>query len=1179
MTSVTVTFAAGTSAGLSLVEITSNDGSTVYGSKATPTDTSAISLSSTIAATTSETQYKVRVTPKIHTAMPASPGASYAVTGRVTAIASAYPKVYDDTSSATVTIDNLSPANPTWGTITKLDGRIDLGWTNPGVDFQKSLVSRSVAEPGVGAPAEGSDPVLSDPVGNGTAVYSGAGVSHQDTGLNNGSLYWYRAYARDACGNWSHQGAGTGPHVPAAPGTTVADADITVEASSCKQLTITAPFKGDADNDGQTVVTVDAATKCTLTGASPRRCTVGVNPTGSDQPITYSVNVSFSDPDGVTGDASVNRSPQAPGCTAANTSAPIVEILRPGNLHAVGDPVTARVKISDADGFGGSPVTWRTYVQGGSPGSFVATGLTRKTTEEANFGCPGALNCQIWDISISIPSPGYYNLEVKATDSNSSTGLAALTLWRSDVPGMGTLLVQSGGQQLCINCHELQTHACDQNCDEQSYWAIPCDTCHTPHGTRNLSGIREQIETPNSGSREVAFGRRVGAVADYATDPDCSALTGEAKKACSSYANEGAGNVLGPCQVCHTLTSEPGGAPRWRNSGDSGLHYPAASTTQCTACHTHAAGFSGAGAACNTCHNAPPAIGKHGTHDEVWDSTEGNLPTSYEEATSHASTTQYGFPCAKCHSGGHINDSAHDGTTTSPWQVEVDGAFDTTTDPTNPGGTYSGTYNQSQEQGPIGQYWSYSDGTCGNLYCHSRANPLGGTNQFATVTWETGSIADCISCHDTRGDVATPTNLSPAHQVHTATDLYDLACTRCHDLTVDVDTAIADKREHVDGQKDVIFDATAPSNAGISYAGSPTYTCSGTYCHSDGTDNDPSGGYTSPNVDLSWNGGTADCRSCHSGDATTAPTMASNAHGAHVDNAATIAINYRCAECHSSTVSAADNESITGLTNHVDGTKTIVGAKVDSPYVSPTCASSYCHSSGQAPAGTSFEYYSMDWTSSTIADCAGCHGRHSDNAFVSAAAEPNYTNDGPGAANANSHQRHVASAADCTKCHNRTTSDGLAIIEDPNTAGTSLHTNQSRDVAISASYDTNGATSNYTVGSKTCNDVACHGSGTPQWGATLVCLDCHDGPDGGTLGDGTPNGVGDEWTTAATGSVGHGGVTGSGGASGPLNSALGGCDYCHQLERRSHAHGGHESLSSPLHGHRQHAVSPVPFGG
>ena len=74
-TSVTVSLAAGTAAGLGLVEITSDDGLTVYGSVANPAaDTVVVALGTNITATTASTQYKVRVTPRTHAAMPAPPG-------------------------------------------------------------------------------------------------------------------------------------------------------------------------------------------------------------------------------------------------------------------------------------------------------------------------------------------------------------------------------------------------------------------------------------------------------------------------------------------------------------------------------------------------------------------------------------------------------------------------------------------------------------------------------------------------------------------------------------------------------------------------------------------------------------------------------------------------------------------------------------------------------------------------------------------------------------------------------------------------------------------------------------------------------------------------------------------------------------------------------------------------
>ena len=209
-----------------------------------------------------------------------------------------------------------------------------------------------------------------------------------------------------------------------------------------------------------------------------------------------------------------------------------------------------------------------------------------------------------------------------------------------------------------------------------------------------------------------------------------------------------------------------------------------------------------------------------------------------------------------------INNPTHDGSISNPFEVEV--IYDTTTLPSNPGGTYAGTYNANQDQGPDGRYWSWADGSCGDLYCHSNAAPLGGTPTPAPVSWDQVAALTCTSCHDTAGATTT---LSVAHRVHTDATTYDFECLRCHTNTITAPTndAIADKREHVDGEKDVFFDGGGVDNSGGLYNGSPTYTCSDTYCHTDGTDQ------TAPysSTSIAWNT-TATCASCHDGDANAA---------------------------------------------------------------------------------------------------------------------------------------------------------------------------------------------------------------------------------------------------------------------------------------------------------------------
>jgi hypothetical protein len=220
VSAATVTLAAGTAAALGAVAITDAAGSIVYGAVAPPaSDAPQIALTP-IPVTTSAAGYRVRVTPKGHSDWPdpAVDSAAWSVTGRVTAIDATLPTSVADTTSATITVDNLSPADPAWGAVTAGDGELTLAWTNPGVaDFAAVVVLRKSAPFAGERPSEGVTGLgAGDPVGDAVVAYAGAGTGFTDGGLTNGESYYYRAFARDACANHS-TGAGTGPHSPISP--------------------------------------------------------------------------------------------------------------------------------------------------------------------------------------------------------------------------------------------------------------------------------------------------------------------------------------------------------------------------------------------------------------------------------------------------------------------------------------------------------------------------------------------------------------------------------------------------------------------------------------------------------------------------------------------------------------------------------------------------------------------------------------------------------------------------------------------------------------------------------------------------------------------------------------------------------------------------------------------------
>ncbi len=203
---VTVALAAGSSGGLSLVEITNDAGTVVYGSVANPaSDTPSISLTG-LTATTTPTQYRIRVTPKSHAAMPVPPGSSYTVTARVSDWTGTNQKAGSDAAGATVTIDNLSPGNVTASTATAGNAQVTLGWTNPGDGDLGTIIVLRRAGGAVGdAPVEGATYTVGNTIGSSTVacVVTAPAAGCTSAGLTNGTVYHYKIFTRDTRGNYS----------------------------------------------------------------------------------------------------------------------------------------------------------------------------------------------------------------------------------------------------------------------------------------------------------------------------------------------------------------------------------------------------------------------------------------------------------------------------------------------------------------------------------------------------------------------------------------------------------------------------------------------------------------------------------------------------------------------------------------------------------------------------------------------------------------------------------------------------------------------------------------------------------------------------------------------------------------------------------------------------------------
>ncbi|WP_224963443.1 Ig-like domain-containing protein [Geomonas subterranea] len=212
---LTVTLANGTWAGIASINVTDDTGTTVYGTANPASNTVAITLTTPITVTTTPTQYVLVIKAKTAVAMPAPPGASYAVTGTVTAITSSNPKSYGDTASATVTIDNLSPANVTSAGGAAGVASNSLYWTNPAdSDFAGIVVLRRSGSAVTDTPVEGTNYLTGSIIGSSTVAYAGSLNNFVDAPLTNGTVYYYKIFAVDARGNYTATGVAVGPYTP-----------------------------------------------------------------------------------------------------------------------------------------------------------------------------------------------------------------------------------------------------------------------------------------------------------------------------------------------------------------------------------------------------------------------------------------------------------------------------------------------------------------------------------------------------------------------------------------------------------------------------------------------------------------------------------------------------------------------------------------------------------------------------------------------------------------------------------------------------------------------------------------------------------------------------------------------------------------------------------------------------
>jgi predicted CxxxxCH...CXXCH cytochrome family protein len=357
--------------------------------------------------------------------------------------------------------------------------------------------------------------------------------------------------------------------------------------------------------------------------------------------------------------------------------------------------------------------------------------------------------------------------------------------------------------------------------------------------------------------------------------------------------------------------------------------------------------------------------------------------------------------------------------------------------------------------------FNWTAGTCNNVYCHSNANPTGGTNTYALVATPAWSgTLGCTSCH--AGSSSTGgTGLSAVHGRHVSGGTgFAYTCDKCHVNTTAAGNnsalnATSGYATHVNAVKDVNYDSF---NTGAGYA---SQQCSNVYCHSNGK-----GTFVAPAA-LRWTtAADGACGTCHSLAATFASSNAHYEHfsssvGPKLSKTATVG----CAECHTYT---AEN----GAT-HLDKSFNVL--------TSGNCTTN-CHKQ-IAPANAV-----ASWVVGSVT-CRSCHVNTA--SVISGTTAPlmnNFSSYGHGAGNIGTGK----SGNSCTDCHDSASKHITGVLGDSNRLKPNFGTGMNKDDNLSCTVCHNTTTvgvaarnlpghfvaadSKSAVGCRNCHNP--HGSGT-----------------------------------------------------------------------------------------------------
>ena len=454
----------------------------------------------------------------------------------------------------------------------------------------------------------------------------------------------------------------------------------------------------------------------------------------------------------------------ASGDNTLNSTRPMVLVLNPGKGAVVGSPFLLQVHV--ATSVAGGPIAAMAYTTDGTAPNCAGT-LIAPFAVNPKYA-PGT-NGVVYETQLSLAAANYV-LRVCARNTSGSVEAPTVTL-TVGTGGDGNLLVRDNSNQLCTDCHALQSHTSAATSNKYGSWAVACRDCHVPHGTRNIYLVGEQITPPDynaaTGPKNVYFSTTTGD----------SGVVGATSPGSASYANA---DNSGPCQVCHTRTQNPSTlAPRFRFNGNADTHYTGAGTQNCSSCHSHVKGFA---ASCTGCHGDATRTATVDTVSPPIDTcgaTTGGRVGAHQ-AHLNGKTLSAGVACVNC----HVNPPA--GTHPTYAKCSPDPAQHAIM-------TWAGISQTvlPGDAGPVTATFDPTTQTCAN-YCHGNFKNGNRTN---TVTWN--GTAACGSCHGVPPGGTHPQNSScgSCHTGYTSTtvvasthvngvvDVVALTCTTCHGTT------------------------------------------------------------------------------------------------------------------------------------------------------------------------------------------------------------------------------------------------------------------------------------------------------------------------------------------------------------------------------------------------------------